>query len=50
MIGRRCLEAAWHAYTFVSEDQPDTLARELISFIAATGAARNPNPKKGTLR
>jgi pimeloyl-ACP methyl ester carboxylesterase len=31
------------SYTFVCEDQPDTLARELTSFIAATGGPADPN-------
>ncbi|WP_245008802.1 alpha/beta fold hydrolase [Mycolicibacterium farcinogenes] len=38
------------AYTFVSEDQPDTLARELASFVAATPAATGTRSKKGTRR
>ncbi|MFC9872970.1 alpha/beta fold hydrolase [Nocardia salmonicida] len=45
----RLVEVA-DSYTFVCEDQPDTLARELVSFIAATDVAVNANPKEGTLR
>jgi pimeloyl-ACP methyl ester carboxylesterase len=38
------------SYTFVCEDQPEFLARELISFIAATGVPANSNTAKGPRR